>query len=228
MPAAYRSHSTATSSSTSFSISRPSGTTEGDILVLCQAGLTSLSSMTTPSGWTQIAAEEGAGEGNLFAKVCVKAATSSEPSSYSLAQGSFGESVAHIFCVSGGVLPAVVATSTSGSGTNVTTPGITPTGASDLEIRFAAGNGQGSSRTWTPPAGLTEPSGADANSAGWTTLGGAYRQLMSTAPTSALNFTVSGSIVARLGFTVAIASPAPPVTPKPIIRSGAVVRASYW
>lgn len=228
MPATYRSHSTATSSSTSFTIGRPSGTAEGDVLVLCQAGLTDVSSMATPSGWTQIATADGSSGGNLYGKVCVKTATGSEPSSYALTQGEFGESVAHLFAVVGGVLPAVAQSSTSGSGTSVATPGITPTGADDLEIRFAAGNGQGSSRTWTPPDGFTEPSGADANSGGWTTLGAAYRQLTSAAATGTENFTVSGSIVARLGFTVAIAAPAVPVTPKPIIRSGAVVRASYW
>lgn len=228
MPAAYRSHSTATSTSTSFSISRPTGTTDGDVLVLCQAsngGL--LSAITTPSGWTQVAQLEGAGSSNLTAKAWVKLA-SSEGSSYGLAQQSGANSAAILICVESGELPAVTATSTSGSGTNVGTPGITPSMPTGLEIRFAAAGANGSSRTFSPPAGFTEPSGADVNSGGWAILAGAYRQLASSAATSAQNFTVSGTIAVRLGITVYIPSVLTPGRRTILVPSTAVHRASRW
>src|SRR5690606_15645322 len=126
----FRSRTTATSFNTSFTIARPSGVAEGDVLVLVQfSDFATTASMTTPSGWTQLIAADAAGNSRMHGKLWVKTATASEPATYSMAQGSGADSVAHMFAIQGGVAPTFGEFSTAGTGTAVTTPGITPTGS---------------------------------------------------------------------------------------------------
>jgi hypothetical protein len=207
MPATFRSNTAATSNSASYTIARPTGVTANDILVLFQfADVGTLADMVTPSGWTQRLAVDALGGGG-HGKLWVKQA-GSEPSTYSLAQGAGADGVSLLFAFQGGALPTTAASSTAGTGTAVTTPGITPVGSDDLEVRFAAAISNGAARTFTPAAGFTEPSGGDAQSSNFPVAAGGYRALASSAATSAANWTVSGVIEAelRLGFTVTIAS----------------------
>jgi hypothetical protein len=207
--ATFRSNTAAASSSASYTIARPAGVVENDILVLAQfADVGALTDMPTPSGWTQLLAVDASGGSNMRGKLWVKEASGSEPSTYSLAHGGGSDGVAHLFAFVDGALPATAASSTAGTGTAVTTPGITPVRSDDVEVRFAAANGAEAVRTFTPAAGFTEPAGADTNSSGYTTAAGGYRTLASSAATSAANWTASGTITAaaRLGFTVTIPS----------------------
>jgi hypothetical protein len=208
MPATFRSNTAATSSSASYTIARPTGVVSGDVLVLFQfADVGTLADMATPSGWTQRLAVDALGGGG-HGKLWVKLAGGSEPSTYSLAHGAGADGVAHLFAFQGGALPTTAASSTAGTGTAVTTPGITPVGSDDVEVRFAAANSNGAARTFAPASGFTEPAGADAQSSNFPVAAGGYRALASSAATSAANWTASGVIEAelRLGFTVTIAS----------------------
>src|SRR5690606_15674706 len=162
--------------------------------------------MNTPSGsgWTLVASQ-ASGQEYTRGRAWVKVAGGSEPSSYTLTQESGNYGVAVLVAIRDGATPVVAASNSAGSGNAVTTPGITPTGANDLEIRFAAADGDGTSRTFTPPSGFVEF--ADLNNQGFTAVQGVYRQLSSASPTGNVNHTASGTIVSRLGITIAVPAP---------------------
>ncbi|MEU6709986.1 hypothetical protein ABZ897_00790 [Nonomuraea sp. NPDC046802] len=218
-----RSNTTATSATTSYGIARPAGVADGDVLVLAQfADRGTLANMTTPTGWTQLLAVDAASATNMHGKLWVKTAAGSEPSTYGLAQGSSSDGVAHLWAIQGGTIPSTATSSTAGTGTAVTTPGITPTGSDDLEIRFAAASaGNVTGRSFAPAAGFTEPPGADAQSGGYTFAAGGYRALTSNAATSDANWTASAAPTAqaRLGFTVTVASGGTSATATPLVVS---------
>ncbi|MEU8151764.1 hypothetical protein, partial [Nonomuraea sp. NPDC048901] len=222
MPAAYRSHTIADSGTTPYTIAKPSGVVSGDVLVLCQyADFGALTDMVTPSGWTQIGSVDAASSSDLHGKVWVRTAGGSEPSTYSLSHHSSAFSVGILVAVSGGSAPSTTANSTSGTGTAIATPGITPTGSTDLEVRFAGCNGAGTVRTLTVAAGFTEPASADVNHGGYPTATVGYRTLVSGSATSAANFTASGTIsaTARIGFTLTVPSDGTSATATPSVVS---------
>jgi hypothetical protein len=198
-----RSHTTAVSGSASFTIARPPGTTEGDTLVLAffkDEG--NASTIVTPSGYTSIA-EQNSGTTYTRGKAFIKAAGGSEPTTYTLDRGTGGSSSAAILiCLEGTALPAVVASVSAGTGNNITTPSVTPSSANGIELRFAAADGDGSARTITPPAGYTEPTGADVNESGFTHLEAAYKVLSSSAATGTQTHVASGAITSRVGITI--------------------------
>ncbi|MGA4989886.1 beta strand repeat-containing protein [Nonomuraea bangladeshensis] len=205
MVAAYRSHTTATAGSGGYTIARPSGVIAGDVLVLAQFTDSGTNTdLTVPSGWTSAVA---ANSGQTFTRgrVFVKTATGSESATYSLAHAG-NSSVAILICVSGASLPDVYASASAGTGNNVSTPTVTPSSSSGIELRFAGADGDGTARTFTPPATYTEPTGADLNQGNFTHAEAAYKVLASAAATGAQNHLASGAIVSRLGFTVFLPS----------------------
>lgn len=207
MVAAYRSHTVANSASASYTINRPTGTTAGDVLVLCV--LTDTGDHTdigTPSGWT-LAVGANSDQDFTRGRVFVKTAGGSEPTSYTVTHDGTS-SVAILFCVQDGQVPGVYASASAGSGNNIQSPSITPSSSSGIEIRFVGFDGDGNNRQVTPPSGYTEPSGADLRNQSYTHGEACYKVLESSAATGALNHLASGSIVSRLGFTIFIPSAA--------------------
>ncbi|MEV4837797.1 hypothetical protein AB0K05_24965 [Nonomuraea sp. NPDC049486] len=207
MVAAYRSHTTATNdASGTYTINRPPGTTEGDILVLAHATDSgAVTTLTAPSGFS-VELSQASAQTYTRGRVFLKAAGASEPATYTLTKTASDAAAAILICISGAELPAVSAASSSGSGSNVSTPSVTPSTASGIEVRFAAGDGNETGRTFTAPATYTEPSGADINIGGYTHLTAAYKVLSSAAATGALNFTASGTMVSYVGFTIFLPS----------------------
>src|SRR5690606_15614329 len=81
-PAAYRSHTTASSGSGSYTIGRPSGLAEGDVLGLAAwTDTADATSIVGPSGWTLVLSENSAEE-YTRGRVWVTTAGLSEPSTY--------------------------------------------------------------------------------------------------------------------------------------------------
>src|SRR5690606_6059456 len=206
-PAAYRSHSTASNlDDTSYTIDRPAGVQEGDILVLAQfQDVGEPADIGDPDGWTLLAAQASDADftrGKLF----IKQASSSEPATYTLTHGLAGlpgaAGVAILICIENAELPAVWAASTAGSGASISTPSVTPSSANGIEVRFAAADGGGTGQTITPPSGYTEPPGADLNEVGFVHLAAAYKQLSSPSATGVLDFVASGPMEGYVGFTV--------------------------
>src|SRR5690606_41045008 len=90
-PAASRPHSTASNlDDTSYTIDRPAGVQEGDILVLAQfQDVGEPADIGDPDGWTLLAAQASDADftrGKLF----IKQASSSEPATYTLTHGLAG------------------------------------------------------------------------------------------------------------------------------------------
>ena len=213
MAATIRSIATAESGSTpSFTCPKPDGTTEGDLLVAFHTSDTGvLADMGTPTGgatWQSLASRAGDG-GWAGTKLWVKVAGASEPSAYGFTQSATGpaDGVAAIVAISGAATttPVVAQTGSSTSVTAVPTPGITPSGTADVELRWAAALMEGTNASWEPPSGLVER--ADLQSGVYTTATLATRTLTSSAPTDTADFTLNTSAPYQ-GFTVAVASAA--------------------
>ncbi|WP_304452914.1 carbohydrate binding domain-containing protein [Nocardiopsis sp. YSL2] len=157
-PASIRSVSSAESDSASFSVTKPSGASEGDILVACQtSNLGDASDLGTPTGgatWQQLGSTITGGTDSLHTKVWWKEAGGAEPASYGFTQGSGADgcvSIAAVQGADGAVTPAVAAFDPFADDTSIPTPGITPTNADDVELRWV-----GAQYTTPPPETLTK------------------------------------------------------------------------
>ena len=214
--------SAASGTNTSFTCAKPIGTVAGDILIAlhaCDAG--AMSSMGTPTGgstWQPLMARQWDVGEDPGTKLWWKAAGASEPSTYGFTQGSGSDGVAIIAAVSGASQVIVSAQSgyyTPGVfATALPTPGIFPTGADDIELRFVT-SPAGGAETLTPPAGMS--SGAvSVQSQKYTCGSAAYRQLTSSSPTATLTFGASPGLSLAHGFTVAIQS----AGTTPVAKSG--------
>lgn len=199
----------------SFSVAKPDGTVEGDLLIAfhsADSGL--LASMGVPTGgatWQPLGSRAGDAGTWAGTKLWVKVAGASEPSSYGFTQDatSPADGVVAIVALTGAVTttPVVAQTGSSTSVASVPTPGITPGGSADVEFRWAAAPVEGANATWLPPSGLVER--VDVQSGVFTTGTLASRTLTSNAPTDAETFTLSQAWSYH-GFTVAVASASPP------------------
>lgn len=236
MPASVRATATALiDASGSVNVNKPAGTAQNDILLAfhsVDAG--TLAQMGTPTGgatWLSLGTRNsGTGTDNKT-KVWWKVAGGSEPSTYGFTQNSAATGVLAVTAVMGAntaLTPVITQTGNDTAATTVPTPGLTPAGVDDLELRWASGFPDGEVLAWTSPATYTEL--ADLQSAGGNRHGGslAAKQLTSGAATGSLNFTASVSISFRHGFTVAVASAAVALARRPFIATAAKVRAANW
>jgi len=111
----------------SFSMNKPAGTVNGDVMVATLRSTSFIAfNFTTPSGWTEIA-----GTSDPDAKLYYKVAGAAEPGSYTFASvlGLTATMVGSIVSFSGVDTAAPIADSakSTGSGTNVTLPSVTAT-----------------------------------------------------------------------------------------------------
>lgn len=120
--------------------------------------------MGTPSGgWSLLASVDTSNQ--LRTNVWMRTATGSDPSSYTVTQGSSGDSVVIIAAVSGASSSSPRVDYVKDSGSRITTPGVTLPAGTGTELRIATG-GQAAANTatWTPPAGFTLQSQARSRS----------------------------------------------------------------
>lgn len=155
--ATYRSSSSTIGTTSSFSCPRPPGVEQGDVLVAVQTSADVTGApMLTPSGWTllgQLAPVEDWGG----VKVWWKAATSSEPASYTFRQDA-SESIVGIVAISDcdNSTPPLISITSEDGGAQVTCPAVSPSSTSGVTIRYAAALQFGNPITWSPPASHTE------------------------------------------------------------------------
>jgi len=146
---------------TSYSVTKPTGTASGDVLVAFQASdWGSAASMGTPSGggW-QLLTSRTYGAYTLHVKVWWKVAGGSEPSSYTFTQAAESDGITVIAAVRDAATGTPIFDGTGNNGTAFfDTPGIVPGGLADYELRFVAGTGAGPGVTWdwSNTAGYTE------------------------------------------------------------------------
>lgn len=224
---AYRSASGGgTGGATSFSVTAPSGVSSGDVLTAL-----AISSGSDP---TQISISGGstwnvlAGGTTAFSqayRLFWKSAGGSEPGSYTVSLTGSNTASCSMVCGNGGAGAApVFAVDVSQSSTTVIdTPGVTPTGTSDLEVRFIAARGTiGNISTWTSPGALAERDDRVSGTSPAFSTSAATRTLPDGSATTSLAFTNAGTITADggVGYTVAITSAAPQTVTPSAITSG--------
>jgi PKD domain len=136
-------------------VSTPTGTVAGDVLVSCLAlNGGGVASAGAPAGWTLLAAATSQSNPKVYGYV--KVATASEPASYGWKFSSSVVSSGGIARYSGSAGVDGAATKAgAASGTTATVPGVTNTVASELVVGCMGVNSGGTSVTLSPPAGLT-------------------------------------------------------------------------
>ncbi|GAB2918606.1 hypothetical protein ACFMQL_20490 [Nonomuraea fastidiosa] len=211
VPPSVRSTSTGFNGTSTYTVNAPSGIASGDTIIAIQAadrGTTA--EMTTPTGGSEWLPLDTLGDtvSGVARVVSVwwKRAGSAEPSTYTFKQFSASDGVCLIIAIRDASLTVdpVLARSTAGGGAVVTTPGITPTSVSDLELRLAAVRPTSVAMTLAPPPGLSPLTSIQSRQ--YTAVAAAVRLLVSPEDTSPADWTASVSqITWRAGYTVAIA-----------------------
>ena len=182
---AFRAAASAATTGATLTITKPSGTATNDVLVASIAVTPSSVAITPPAGWTLIRRLDTAGPTSNSLAVYYRVAIAGEPASY--AWGVSGAS----FAVGGvqgftGIDTASPINVENGQSTPSATTHAAPAVTSDVaNTMLVASHAFASSRTWTPPSGMSEsfdrPSGA--NSATGLSVEGS-RVLMATAGSS--------------------------------------------
>ncbi|MBG0830503.1 hypothetical protein HS041_22335 [Planomonospora sp. ID67723] len=147
-------------------------------------------------------------------EVWVRTATSSEPELYSVTQRSTADGTVTIAAIRGGSTTGIIVEPATGT----TAPTATPSSASGLELRYAAGlTFAGGSISWQAPTGYIERS--DVQSSIWTSSVLATRSLASSNPVGATTLTPSTSLYVSHALTIIVPSSGgsgsggPPPTP---------------
>ena len=147
---------------TDYAVSVPAGTVDGDLLiVLVASDWDTLANNPIPTGFTSLPTASYDGGSNAHHLAAGWRFASSEPASYTVVIGSGTDSAAAILRVTGAEgTPTIVQAAGSGfvagSGT-VDSPSLSPNGATDLLIAWAAPDGDNGSGavTLTQPPGMT-------------------------------------------------------------------------
>lgn len=184
--ASLRDSTVTASASTSYTVTKPTGTASGDIMVAIQSGdwgaATSMGNPTGGASWGSAIISLTQGTNTLHTKAWIKTAGGSEPASYGFTQASSSDGVAMVFCIRDAQNAHVEDSETNNGTAFFTTPGITPGGDADFEIRYAAGTGGSGSVTWDW-SGTSDPTGSpyvereDAQSSTFTTASAATASL---------------------------------------------------
>ena len=224
MPSLRGSATTGTNTSATVSVSRPSGVVAGDILIALQCNETGLSG-GLPSGWTQIYDDYFAFE----ARVAIRVAGTSEPSSYTFGgnTGGIRQNVIMIAVAEADPDLYTLTDGNSGSGSTITAPAATAVRGDAFVVRYAVAS-DGSPVTFTPPSGHTERAEIAQE---WVSCTCATQNTLAAAGSvSSANFTASTSIVGsefRLGITMLLYPPAA-AEQRIVVSPTAVHRSWSW
>lgn len=131
---------------TSYTVGKPSGTVSGDILIAFQTSdWGTANQIGTPTGggtWLPLTSRTQ-GSYTLHTKVWWKVAGGSEPSNYTFSQGVDSDGITVIACIRD-ASGTPVFDSTNNNGTAFfDTPGVTPGGTADFELRYVSGTAGG-------------------------------------------------------------------------------------
>ena len=176
-PPAYKSDSTVASSTGPFTINLPSGTVQGDGLLLCM-GWAPATGTPPPllAGWEDIGTQAANGV-NVEAHVWAKIAGASEPASYTVACGSTLQSAAVLIRVSPCILPVEAQAGSSAAGSPYTTASITTLGPHRLLV---------TTTVHTASMAVQSPFTQIAAVGGTTSLNVAYTAVAGSGPTGSL------------------------------------------
>jgi RHS repeat-associated protein len=162
---AFRSANSATTTGTTLTITKPSGVAANDVLIGSVAVTPSSATITPPADWTLVRRTDNAGPTANSLAVYYKVATGSEPASYAWTTSGASFTVGGVQAFSGvdSATPIDIENGqTTPSSLTHSTPNLTTTVANTMVV---TSHGFASSRTWTPPSGMTEsfdrPSGSN-------------------------------------------------------------------
>jgi RHS repeat-associated protein len=162
---AFRSANSATTTGTTLTITKPSGVAANDVLVGSVAVTPSSATITPPADWTLVRRTDNAAPTANSLAVYYKVASGSEPASYAWSTSGASFTVGGVQAFSGvdTATPIDIENGqTTASSLTHATPSLTTTVANTMVVSSHA---FASSRTWTPPSGMTEsfdrPSGSN-------------------------------------------------------------------
>ncbi len=160
---AFRSIASATiNENTTITVTKPVGVVADDILLVVLAFLPDGAppTVTYPVGWTEIRSD-GVTNSEIVQKCAWKRATASEPANYAFTWTTTSDCAGDILAYSGRDTGATVIDIHGGqknaSSVSVTAPTVTTTVAND-DLVFLGGAQGNTTRTFTPPTGMTERS----------------------------------------------------------------------
>lgn len=177
---------------------RPTGVAAGDLLLAFHASDVdgSFAAMTAPSGWTQIGLGP-TGATLPFLKVWQRIATGSEATSYAFPDSTGANGSAVVVALYGqNATTPVSAGPTFSSSTSASTSHVAPsvTGVADGVLLTAhVAHSNNTTRTYTPPAGMTELADPTSGDNGWVALGVNMLALAAGGATGTKTATCSGS-----------------------------------
>ncbi|WP_204064183.1 hypothetical protein [Planobispora siamensis] len=155
------------SGSVSFTVTRPTGTVSGRVmLAFLSSDLGTTADLTVSGGaaWTPLGTITS-GEDALQTRVWRKVTGGSEPPTYTFGQASGADGVASVVLVNNADTAAVpiLASLDNPESSFFITPGVTPAGDNDVELRWVAGTGGGAGNSWESPDDYAERVDAQSN-----------------------------------------------------------------
>lgn len=153
--------SSASGTTGSFTVTRPSGTSNGKLMLAFHSedvGILSDLTLTGGTTWNPLTSISS-GTDTIQTKVWWKFAGGSEPTNYTFGQNSGADGIAAVVCINNAdttATPVFASVANSNTDTHAT-PATSPAGPNDLEFRWAAASwGDYSPYTWSAPTGYTE------------------------------------------------------------------------
>lgn len=148
--------SSASGTTGSFTCAKPSGTANGHKIIaihFCDVGTTGAMTISGGSAWGTNLTSRTLGDDTIQARIWHKTAGGSEPSNYTFGQNSGADGVAIIIAIQNADNAAtpIFDVDDNLDTADFTTPGITPAGTNDLEIRACGGTWPDDLTTWTSP-----------------------------------------------------------------------------
>lgn len=149
--------SKASGTTSSYTVNKPSGTANGKRMIAiasCDVGLDTNMTISGGSSWGTPILSVSMGEGTIQTRVWSKIAGGSEPASYTLGQASGADGVCVIAYLDGADTSVTPVADYDSNPERLlfSTPGVAIFGDNDLDLRWAAGNGSGTSGVqWTSP-----------------------------------------------------------------------------
>lgn len=178
--------------------SKPTGTVADDLMIAVQVSdaAGNLAAMTAPSGWDLLAQFSGASR-TPYVKVWQKVATASEPSSYSFPDSASARCSVGIITLydQDRTVPLAVTPVANQSNVNTTShtaPSVNGV-AGGMLVVAACADTNGTTRSYTPPSGMTERIDTAQSTSGYTALEISTLALGASGATGTKTATCSGS-----------------------------------
>lgn len=220
------------STPTSLTASKPSNTSDGDLLIAAYFNRTAANTFTTPSGWTAYQTNVVNGSFGLWGKP-IPSAAAEVATTYAFGATSGNRSLLVVFRVTAALLAAALdaagASSPSTGSPSTVDPAVTAVTASGLLVAVNTNNTTTATvSNYTAPTGMTEVSQINCTTGAATScMEIAVQALTASGSTGTRTANISPAAANSAGFMVTIA-PMPPAPPIRTVSQQSVNRASLY